>query len=123
MVPYKVGDSKVWKGKTYYYCDTTLHNNRIKRHKHKPATCRTRIHWLESKKKKDRAPDPTANIGETKNQENEDSNVGQGQDITSNANHQPSDIQAMLASVLTHMSDSGLAKDLIADAISILDGE
>ena len=43
MTAYEIDDSKVWKGETYYYWDTPLHNNKVKWHKHKPSTCRTSI--------------------------------------------------------------------------------
>ena len=46
---FKVGDTKEWKGDTWYFCDCPNHCNRIKWHSHPAPECRTRQKWFNDK--------------------------------------------------------------------------
>ena len=39
---YKVGDSKVHSGKTFYFCDATIHSDKMNWHTHTHTECRVR---------------------------------------------------------------------------------
>ena len=46
---FKVGDTKEWKGDTWYVCDCPNHRDRLKWHSHTAPECRTRYKWLNDK--------------------------------------------------------------------------
>ena len=46
---FKVGDTKKWKGDTWYFCDCPNHFYRLKWHSHPAPKCRTCQKWLNDK--------------------------------------------------------------------------
>ena len=118
---YKVGDTKTWKGETWYFCDCPNHRDRVKWHTHPAETCRTRKRWLANKKAK-----ITANEGivdeDSKEQanDNEDEKQSNKEDlpVESDPVTVPADVTTLLANALNLLSDNPVARDLVADAIN-----
>ena len=106
---YAVGDTKDFKGTTYYFCDAPNHRFKTKWHKHHPDKCRLRKAWLKEKEEKETNPPPEANVGDA--EENDDEDVSP--DEPSNSN-----ITALLASAMNLATDNDVVKDLIAEAIN-----
>ena len=114
---YKVGDSKVWKDQTYYFCDCPNHCNKIKWHKFTAIDCKVCQCWLENKKKKVKTE---ANEGIIDNDDdnanaNNDKDPEDGNDAHE---HGSSDPTVLLASALNLLSDNPIARDLVADALN-----
>ena len=113
---YKVGDTKVWKDVTYYYCDCPNHRNRIKWHKFKPEDCKVRTRWLENKKKKVKTE---ANEGIVNDNDADDEHdVKEDEDEPVSDFSSSSDPVVLLASALNLLSDNPIARDLVADALN-----
>ena len=121
-VKYKVGDSKEFNGKTFYFCDCPLHRNRLKWHTHTVDKCRTRIRWLKTKNgsdndntahQRERDNANTANLGET-----DDLPVESIVDAESSPSLPTQDVQALLASALNICGDNDILRDQIATAIN-----
>lgn len=108
---YKVGDSKVWKGETWYFCDCPTHRFRHKWHTHTAASCDTRTNWLAQK-----GTNPTANAA----------SVPSSVDTATTSASEPSsvtsapDLAGLLASALSLAGNNSLTRDFIADALGSL---
>ena len=118
---FQVGDTKVFEGVTYYFCDCPKHRDNIRWHKHHPDQCRTRQRWLANGGGS--IPPPIANVGAetpTTNSVLTDPS-GAPSSLTPAPAPPPdttSDVTALLADALQLMSDNPLARDLIADALN-----
>ena len=116
-VKYKVGDSKYFKGITYYFCDGPLHRNRLKWHTHKPDNYRTRTRWLIQNGCDASDGQIEANIGSANPSEHgtdTNGNISESQPETD----VPSDIQALLASDMNLVTDNDVLRDQIAKALN-----
>ena len=107
-IKYKVGDTKEYGGKTFYYCDAPTHLNKIKWHTHTTDSCRVRKLWLKSKTDNDSA---VANVGDAESPTPPDNDE-------SDTNNSPSPLVALLASAMNMATDNDIVKDLIANAIN-----
>ena len=65
--PYKIGDTKAWKGTIFHYCDCPNHRGKIKWYIHPPTERRTRKYWIEKK-----GGEPIANTSASAIEEDED---------------------------------------------------
>ena len=109
---FKVGDTKVWNGVTYHYCDSPNHRGRIRWHKHKAEECSTRKKWLA----KQNEASPEANVGaaETGNAEPEAAQPAPDQpDVASDAS-------ALLANAYALLGTNSAVQELVADALTAL---
>ena len=52
--PYKIGDSKMFNGKTFHFCDAPTHRDKSKWHTHKADDCWVRKRWLKKESEKRR---------------------------------------------------------------------
>ena len=81
-----------------------------------PEDCRTRIRWIENKKKKDKSENkdndepPNANLG------NVDQN--EGEEEKDDTNDTSPDVTAMLANALNMIQGNDVLRDMIADALA-----
>jgi len=106
-VPYKVGDTKEWKGTTYHFCDTPNHRGKIHWHTHATADCRTRQRWLAKKQaeanlaSEDIAQPPPS-----------DDNSGESEDAT-----------ALLTRVYAMLSTDPAAQGAVGDLLHSLNDE
>jgi hypothetical protein len=104
-VQYKVGDSKVHNGKTFYFCDCPNHRDKLRWHVHPADTCRTRKKWLETGTTYDAsahlADDNSTVLPETQ----PDVDV---------------DVASLLAQALQLSSNNEAVHDYITDALSLL---
>ena len=116
-VKYKVGDSKDFNGKTFYFCDAPIHRDKIKWHTHKHDVCRVRKIWIkkEAEGKSDNAPPAEANITEA--EEDTVSTVTPENSVNS------ADIHALLASAMNLVTDNDVVRDYIAEAINAANNE
>ena len=116
---YKVGDTKVWKDTTYYFCDCPNHRNRVKWHKFKPEDCKTRQRWLENKKKKIKTEAHEGVVGDNNaDDEKTDGDSDHDDDDGEPSPSEETDPTVLLASALNLLSNNPLARDLVADAIN-----
>ena len=112
---YKVGDSKEFKGDTYYFCDAPNHRFKTKWHKHQPDKCRLRKAWLKDKDEKKTPSKAEANAAELEDNSSEDtSNAPEDTSSTS----RNSDITSLLASAMNLATDNEVVKNLIAEALN-----
>lgn len=113
-VKYKLGDTKDWKGTTYYFCDCPKHRERHKWHPHKAEECNTRKLWLEQGGTPftgDSPSTPNANLA--------DSGPPADTDVPPPA----TDATAMLATIMNSLSGNSEAQASIADAINSISQE
>jgi len=105
-VPFKHGDTKTWKAKTYHFCECPTHRDNLKWHAHKAEDCKTRSKWL-------------AEGGSTSG-----SAGGSPPASAHTADDTPPAtpaITAMLASVLAGLSGNPEAQAFVAEAINALE--
>ena len=109
---YKVGYSKEFNGKIFYFCDCPLHCNRLKWHTHTVDKCRTRIRWLQKNEGDDNKSttngDDTANLGTTNDSPLDpiiDTEASPSPPLPSQ------DVQALLASALNICGDNDILRD------------
>jgi len=50
-VKYKLGDTNIFNGVAFYFCDCPIHRNCLKWHTHSPKDCWARNHWLKKEGK------------------------------------------------------------------------
>ena len=106
---YQVGNTKEFKGDTYYFCDATTHKNKTKWHKHHPDKCRLRKAWLAEKdNKSENSATHQANVA----------NVEENDNDAEQSNAAPTNISALLASAMNLATDNDILKDLIAEALN-----
>lgn len=112
-VQYKIGDTKVWKGTTYHYCDAN-HRWKAKWHTHPASKCRT------TNRSDDHDPDATANITPVSTIGNNDATKVSSTTSATSCTHAPGgDITALLALALNLVGENDVVTDLIADAINV----
>ena len=118
---FTLGDTKVFEGVTYHFCDCPKHRDKIKWHQHPPDQCRTRQRWLANGGGS--APPPIANVGDDSPTANSPlTNPSAPPSLATPTPAPPpaqtSDVTALLADALQLMSDNPIARDLIADALN-----
>ena len=106
---YEVGDTKDFKGNTYYFCNAPNHRFKTKWHKHHPDKCRLRKAWLKENEGKNNTPPLEANVGDAEEGDNDNAPP----DAPSASN-----ITALLASAMNLAANNDVVKDLIAEAIN-----
>ena len=110
---YKVGDSKPFGDKTWYYCDCPRHRNRLKWHTFPAADCRTRAKWIAD-------GSPTNPLrGLLAASDNDDSTPSTITD-DSTASDSSTDVTALLSSTLSLTNGNEFAHELIADALNAI---
>ena len=116
-VKYKIGDSKEFNGKKFYFCDAPIHRDKIKWHTHKTEVCRVRKIWLkkEAEGTADNAPPAEANVTESETETV--STVTPENSVIS------TDIHALLASAMNLVTDNNVVRDYIAEAINAANNE
>lgn len=115
---YKVGDETDHDGTTFYFCDCTLHRNKMKWHTYHPDKCHLRNKWL---KEKDAPPTIDNDASNNLSKENDAYNgtLSTTEDAcNSSTTTTNSDVQALLASVLNLCADNDVVKDMISDALN-----
>ena len=121
--PYKVGDTKTWKGQTYYFCDCPNHRDRIKWHTFPAETCRTRKRWLERKKKKKVKTEANEGVVEGDDKEAPPQEDGDAPESTGTDSGTPplenTDVTTLLATAMNLLADNPTARDLVADALNV----
>ena len=105
---FKLGNTRIWKNKTYHYCDCTKHRNCMHWHTHKPADCRTRLKWIRELR-----DDTHANIADNENHE-------QTRDEVEDPSYAKRQIQTLLASALNMTKENEVVHDAITDALNAL---
>ena len=126
---YKVGDSKTWNNKKWYFCDCPNHRFGNRWHVFPTTECRTRKKWLEDNKTNSKRVKIEPNAHNAVLQSNSDdeakaSNSNDHDDASTNladpeqgqAQNNP---QVMLAAALQSLGDNPV-KDLVADALNLL---
>ena len=113
---YKVGDSQLFNGNKWYFCDAPTHRNRHKWHTHTAENCHHRKTWLaadpapvaaaanasdDARTPDDAPPDPTA-----------------PNPSGSPAASEPQDLSVLLATCLQAAGDNPLLQALIGDALN-----
>ena len=116
---YKIGDTKEYEGKTFHFCNAPTHRNRIKWHTHPADKCRVRKLWLKSKESGDVNEAP--NFAATAN--NAETIIDVDATAPTNADTQPTNVQALLASALNLVKDNVVARDYIAEAMNAMPNE
>ena len=114
---FKVGDTKSWNDKTWYFCDCPNHRNGIHWHTHPAEACRTRNRWLKTKENDSK---PNANIAEELPDELANKEEPPQDDNNDNKGSQQSDVIGLLAAALNMTQNNEIAKDLIADALNAI---
>ena len=115
-VKFKVGDSREFNGKQFYFCDATIHRDKIKWHTHKAEVCRVRKIWLKKEAEGTTdAPPAEANVTET-----ETDTVST---VTPENSVNSADIHALLASAMNLVTDNDVVRDYIAEAINATNNE
>ena len=106
--PYKIGDTQIWKTKTYHFCDTP--NHKFESHWHQfPATdCRTRKKWLN-----DPTSSHTANVADVPD------DVESPSDDASAASPSDSSIESHLSTALNLAQDDAV-RDMLADTLAMV---
>ena len=109
---YKIGDSKIHNGKTFYFCDATTHCDKIKWHTHTHIDCRVRKKWLKNKEggNNDNTP-PEANVADV-DMEGNDEVIN----LEDDSNH--TSLTGLLASVMNLVDDNDVLRDFIVEAIN-----
>jgi len=121
-VKYKLGDTKIFNGVTFHFCNCPLHCNRLKWHTHTSKDCCTRNHWLKKEGKTGDALPPTGTGTALLGQKNDaySSNSITETDARTNKSllieppHTSSNIQVLLASAMSLAVDDNM-KEMIAD--------
>ena len=117
-VPFKVGDTKSFQGKTWHYCDCPNHKGGARWHPHKTSACRTRQAWL---KNKDANHNPTANLATDDENKPPTDDSSDAPDSSSDGTANPSDqVTALLAQALALSSGNEAVADYIHDALGAL---
>ena len=106
---FKVGDTKEWKGQTWYFCDFPNHPDRLKWHSNPAPKRRTRYKWLNDK-------DGSAPIS-TITYSNGTSTVTDFTDPSTSSDS--SDITSLLASALSLVTGIEAVTACIADALNV----
>eukprot|EP00980_Cylindrotheca_fusiformis_P006392 scaffold1365_cov78-Cylindrotheca_fusiformis.AAC.1 len=107
---YKVGDTKVFEGDTYHFCNATTHRGGYRWHMHSPDNCRVRQSWLLS------SPAPSANAADVPTTDDDASAAGSA--APSEGAAPPAGITAALTNCLTLAGDDNpLVSALIANAL------
>jgi len=115
--PFVVGDSKIWDGKTWYFCDCPNHRDRIKWHTHTAESCRTRQRWLQS------LSGPKGLIADTKPPSTigtDDTSTPTSTVTAATPTTNPNDATTLLATALSQFNADNPVHDLIADALNAL---
>ena len=108
---YKIGDSKVHNGKTFYFCDATNHRDKIKWHTHTHTDCRVRKKWLKTQEGgNDTTTPPEANVADVDTEGNAEVNNPEDNSNTS--------LTGLLASAMNLVGDNDILRDFIAEAIN-----
>jgi hypothetical protein len=111
---YKVGDTQMFEGRKYYFCDAPTHRNKLKWHVHSAESCRNRKAWLKDKP-------PIALVGDTAGIATDTSTIAGSTAPSTNASAAPSvpdDVTVLLASCLERSEDNPLLQALLGDALN-----
>ena len=118
--PHKVGDTKVFKDSTWYYCDCPNHRDGARWHTFKPEDCRTRKRWLSTKEQEDianigegypNAEEPDVESNKTKTEPVSDDNPPTG----------PEDLTSLLANAMNMVGSNDVLRDILANSITQAD--
>jgi hypothetical protein len=112
---YKVGDSKMFDGKKWFFCDAPTHRSKHKWHTHTAETCRHRKVWLKTDQQVALAADasdaaPTTDVATPVPPVPNPSG--------SPASSLPADLTVLLATCLQHAGDNPILQALIGDALN-----
>jgi hypothetical protein len=116
-VPFKVGDTKTFKNKTWHFCDCPNHRDGARWHLHPTTDCRTRKSWL-----KNQPSPPAAHLAdeETEGAPDDDASVPSSMGNGS-ASQAPSDqVSALLAQALALSSGNEAVAEYIHDALGAM---
>ena len=115
---YKVGDSKEFDGKTWYFCDCPLHKDRVRFHTHTAESCRTRTRWIADGSPPARGAAPSANPadGTLPSPTSVDAATPAGAPSPSATD----EATVLLASALSQVGHNPLVSEMIADALNTL---
>ena len=117
-VKFKIGDSKVWNGETWYFCDCPNHREKHKWHPHKPEDCRTRKKWKEN------ADVPIGNLGDATDtagdHKKDNDTVPDTSTVSTIGTGSTNSLHVMLANALAVSQDNPIANELIADALNAI---
>ena len=109
---YKIGDSKTWNDKTWYFCDCPNHRDGAHFHTHKAEDCNVRKKWLADAGNDTK---PTANIGDATT-DGEDG----AQDDETQGNGDSPNAQVSLAAAFQALHYNPEAQALIADVLEAI---
>jgi hypothetical protein len=116
--PYNNGDTKVWNGTTYHFCDYPSHRDRLHWHPFPADQCRTRTAWLAKGGNR-----PVAHAADATPDAPTNPTPAATPSPAPNPGPVPDNVSALLASalsLLSHSNSDDLTKDLIADALNSL---
>lgn len=116
---YKVGDTKEWDGKTYYFCDATTHRDKVRWHLHSPDKCKVRARFLQNKLDND--TDPAANLADDPPAPTDDATQATKvtQETTVKPDDNDADVASLLAGALVLAPDDNV-RNVITDAMSLI---
>jgi hypothetical protein len=116
---YKLGDTKVWSGETWHFCDCPNHCNQVKWHTYAPSACGIRTAWLAKNPNKSSAN--AANIPSSIVAAPASVPPSSGNTSTSSATSAPSnDIAGYLAAALALAGSNSVTYDCITEALAAL---
>lgn len=113
---YKVGDTKEWDGKTYYFCDATTHRDKVRWHLHAPDKCKVRARFLQNKLDNDRNPE--ANLVDDPPKPDDKSSLAT-KDTKAPTDDKDEDVASLLAGALVLAPDDNV-RNVITDAMSLI---
>jgi hypothetical protein len=115
---YKVGDSKMFEGRKFHFCDAPTHRDKHKWHLHPATICRNRKSWL-----KNESPTSVALAADASDAVRPPPVVATPPATTAPvptppAPGPPAELTVLLASCLQHAGDNPLLQALIGDALN-----
>jgi len=108
---YKVGNSKVHSGKTFYFFDATIHSDKMKWYTHTHTNCCVGTKWLKNQEGGNgtTAP-PEVNIADVDAEDNVE--------VDEPVDNSDDSLTGLLASAMNLVGDNDVLRDFIAEAIN-----